>query len=101
MNQEKVARLSHLSAVQIAALAIVGSTVAALSVLFGLRGMGIVRSPGDMPVHDDAPQPMVDTTVLAPKPRHFTEDIVIPGKTFTGADVLEQDDRLGRSPEGV
>jgi hypothetical protein len=46
-------------------------------------------------------QPAVDTVLSASIPHHFSEDLVIPGFTATGADIVRQDDREGRSPEGV
>lgn len=46
-------------------------------------------------------QPAVDTSMPAEVPHHFTEDLIVPGFTETGADVERQDDEDGRSPEGV
>lgn len=34
-------------------------------------------------------------------PPHFTEDIIVPGFTETGEQIMEQDAEHGRSPEGV
>jgi hypothetical protein len=101
MNKEKVDRLSGLSAVQIAVLAMVGSTIAAVATLMGLRRLGIVRgkpavSPAEVP-----PQPAVPIMTKTTVPAHFSEDIVVPGLTYTGADVRAQDERDGRSTEGV
>lgn len=101
MNSEKVDRLSALSALQIAALAIAGSTVAAIATLIGLRRLGLVGNrPGDA---SDAvqPHPAAGNRMSAGVPRHFSEDVVIPGMTFTGLDIREQDERAGRSAEGV
>ena len=47
------------------------------------------------------PQPAVGDRMSAGVPRHFSEDVVIPGVTFTGVDVRAQDKREGRSAEGV
>lgn len=99
MNQEKVDRLSGLGALQIAALAVGGSTIIALATLAALKRLGIVRgTPASEPA--PTPQPAVPSRFRGDVPHHFTEDAV-PGLTYTGADILAQDEREGRSPEGV
>jgi hypothetical protein len=101
MDSEKVDRLSALSALQIAVLAIAGSTLAAVATLIGLRRLGLVGNR----LHDNSdavqPQPGVGDTMSSAVPRHFSEDVVIPGMTYTGLDIQEQDERDGRSAEGV
>jgi hypothetical protein len=101
MDREKVDRLSGLSALQIALLAIAGSTVAAVATLIGLRRTGMVRSRSDANQASVQLQPAVRVMTAAAVPNHFSEDIVLPGITFTGADVRVRDERDGRSPEGV
>jgi hypothetical protein len=101
MDKEKVDRISGLGAVQIALLAIVGSTVAAVATLMGLRRLGIVRGNSGTSQAETPPQPAVPIITRTTVPAHFSEDVVVPGLTFTGADVRAQDERDGRSPEGV
>jgi hypothetical protein len=101
MDSEKVDRLSALSALQIAVLAIVGSTVAAVATLIGLRRLGLVGNRPDDESDAVQPQPAVGDRMSAGIPRHFSEDVVIPGVTYTGVDIRKQDERAGRSPEGV
>jgi hypothetical protein len=101
MDKEKVDRLSGLSAVEIALLAMVGSTIAAVATSLGLRRLGITRGkPGTSQV-ETPPQPAVPVITKTTVPAHFSEDVVVPGLTYTGADVRAQDERDGRSPEGV
>lgn len=103
MDKEKVDRFSGLSALQIALLAMLGSTVAAIATLIGLRRIGIVgsRAEADSTAATTPPQPAVPVNTAPSLPTHFSEDIVLPGLTFTGAEVSAQDERDGRSPEGV
>lgn len=101
MESEKVDRLSALSALQIAGLAIAGSTLVALATLFGLRRLGLVRRRPTENSGTEGAQPAVPVATSSSVPNHFSEDVVIPGMTFTGADVRRQDELEGRSPEGV
>jgi hypothetical protein len=101
MNEKKVDRLSGLGALQIAVLAIVGSTIAAVTTSMALRRIGMVHGRSGANRAAVQPQPAVPVTTKTTVPTHFTEDIVLPGITYTGADVQEQDERSGRSPEGV
>lgn len=98
METEKVDRLSGLSALQIALLAMAASTVAAVGTLLGLRRLGIVRKSSG--TREGAVRAVPGRTG-APFPHHFSEEIVVPGITSTGTDVQGQDEREGRSPEGV
>ena len=69
-----------------------------------LRRSGIVRSGGSEPEEgtpEAAAQPAVDTTVSAERPAHFSEDLLIPGLTHTGAEIEAGDEEEGRHPEGV
>jgi hypothetical protein len=43
----------------------------------------------------------VNTVAPAEIPQHFSEDLVVPGFTETGAEIVKQDREEGRSPEGV
>jgi hypothetical protein len=98
MEREKVDRFSGLSALQIALLAMAASTVAAVGTLLGLRRFGIVRKPSGA---NEVAVPAVPTRTGTSFPNHFSEEIVVPGITYTGAEVQKQDEREGRSPEGV
>jgi|SRR5947209_18407927 len=101
MDSEKIDRLSALSALQIAGLAIAGSTLVAVGTLFGLRRLGLVRRRPTENTETVEPQPAVPVVASSSIPNHFSEDAVIPGMTYTGADVRRQDELQGRSPEGV
>lgn len=98
MDSQKVDRLAGLTALQIAALALGGSTIAAVVTLIGLRRIGLVRARSDANPAPRAAGPVMPAVAV---PRHFSEDVVVPGITSTGADVRKQDERDGRSPEGV
>src|ERR1700682_6481778 len=98
METQQSSKLARLNAYQIAGLALLTSTVAAVSVLIAIR----------FALHDDAsvenprePQPAADTRAQGRAPSDFSEDSVLPGFTETGADVLRHDGERGRSPEGV
>lgn len=108
--------LSARATLQITVLGLLASAAAAflatLSVHFlwnrAGRVRGVARYPADASSAgqtSDEPwppvQPAVGTEMPADVPRHFTEDIVVPGFTETGQDVERQDDTEGRSPEGV
>jgi hypothetical protein len=99
MEREKVDRLAELNGFQLAGLALLASTVAALSVVYALRKIGVVSAPGLPPWA--ASQPAVPHTNHEGTPEHFSETLLVPGMTFTGEDVAEQDATEGRSPEGV
>lgn len=100
MDREQVDRLSGVSALQIAAIAIGGSTVAAVATLLGLKRIGLLRRSVDG-VTVAPPRPPQAKASESSAPPHFSEDAVLPGLTYTGADILAQDERDGRSPEGV
>lgn len=91
-------RLSTLSATEIAGGAIGFSLLAALTTMAVTSLRRRLRSPDRPP----APvEPMGDAVMPAHIPNHFSEGIVVPGFTETGADVVRDDDNYGRSPEGV
>ena len=92
--------LANLKPYQIVGLAILLSTAAALTVAF-LLGR---RSPQELPdstIEQMAPQPAVGTAAPPDVPHHFSEDLVVPGFTETGAEISHDDETEGGSPEGV
>jgi hypothetical protein len=99
METEKADRLGELNGYQIAGLAALVSTVAALAVVFALRRSGILTVP--LKGHGHETQPAVPHSASTGTARHFSEELLVPDKTFTGEQVAEQDKRTGRSPEGV
>jgi hypothetical protein len=95
MDREKLLQLGRLNAVQIAVLSVATSAFAALAVLFSLRRF-IYRRPGtpDEDRRDDhAPEGHARD--------HFSEDMLVPGLTHTGPEILAEDGKIGRSAEGV
>jgi hypothetical protein len=100
MNREQ---LAELNAIQIAALTVLASTVAAVGVFMVVRRRGRRDEQrteegrlSQIPI-----QPAVNTVAPAEIPQHFSEDLVVPGFTETGAEIVKQDREEGRSPEGV
>jgi hypothetical protein len=100
MNREQ---LAELNAFQIAGLSLLASTLVAAGVFFLFRGRGRGAQPadengrvGEIPI-----QPAVNTAAPVHAPHHFSEDLLIPGLTETGAEIASQDREEGRSPEGV
>lgn len=99
MESEKTDKLGELNGYQIAGLAILASTLAALGMVFLLRRSGLL---GARPLPPEmATQPAVPHTQDNGTPNHFTEELLVPGITYTGEEVAEQDRVAGRSPEGV
>ena len=90
-------KLGTLNAYQIAGLAVLTSTAAAITVLLAMRRFAGRTPVGAASARDSAP----GEAMAAQIPHHFSENLLVPGFTETGAQVLEDDDRLGRSPEGV
>ncbi|MDQ2745517.1 MAG: hypothetical protein M3Z66_24935 [Chloroflexota bacterium] len=101
MNQDSIDKLSELNKYQIAGLAVLGSTLAALSVVFTLRRFGLVRRRAAPDAVDAPGQTPTGAAMSSEIPQHFSEDLLVPGITYTGAEVQQQDDHDGRSPEGV
>jgi hypothetical protein len=99
METEKADRLGELNGYQIAGLAALVSTVAALAVVFVLRRSGILGAPAR--ASEAETQPAVPHSSSSGTPRHFSEELLVPGKTFTGQDVAEQDRSKGQSSEGI
>lgn len=101
MDGEKVDRLAGLKAWQIAGIAMAGSTVAAIATLYGLQRLGLVRGWSRTIARRSERVEAQPAEGDATAPRHFSEDAVIPGLTHTGAEILAEDERHGRSAEGV
>ena len=99
MASESKDRLGDLKGYQIAGLALLASTLAALGVVFVLRRSGILSGPPLPP--EMATQPAVPHSTDEGTPNHFTEELLVPGLTYTGEEIAEQDREIGRSPEGV
>jgi hypothetical protein len=97
MSREKLIGLGRLNAYQIAGLSVVTSTVAALAVLFSVRRFlhrsGGVEEPALAEAHQAADKPHVQD--------HFSENLLVRDITHTGAEILAEDGRKGRSSEGV
>lgn len=102
MNRTVWNRLSPLQLAALAGIVVGGSAAIAVGVLLIVR-MGQARALADYAEKaEEVPiQPSVATSTSSEVPHHFTEDIVVPDKTFTGLEIVEQDDQIGRSPEGV
>jgi hypothetical protein len=99
MESEKTDKLGELNGYQIAGLAILASTLAALGMVFLLRRSGVLGAPPLSP--EMATQPAVPHASDNGTPNHFTEELLVPGITYTGEEVAQQDREAGRSPEGV
>jgi len=91
MNRTQLKGLAALNGYQVAGLAFVASTVAAVTTLIVLRRT-ILRPP---------PSGAASSPTSPDVPGHFSENLTIPGFTATGEQVADQDAREGRSPEGV
>lgn len=97
-------RLARLNGYQIAGVAAVTSTVAAVIVLLAVRRIvkswaaRVLERQGD-PVRD--PGHVTEATMEQPVPDHFSETIIIPGLTETGSEIAQQDATDGHAPEGV
>jgi hypothetical protein len=100
MNNRKLAQLGP---VPLAVIAMAVSLGGALLVLFVTRLWRGAPAPeiDTTGAERIPPQPDVEAAMPAGVPGHFTEELVIPGFTETGADVERDDGALGRSPEGV
>jgi hypothetical protein len=103
--------LANLSPLQLGLIALGVSLGSALGVMLVTRMAGGMRGePADHPESGPSdtagaeripPQPEIDTAMPDVVPSHFSENLVIPGFTETGAQVEQDDDTQGRSPEGV
>lgn len=108
MRANKLDRLARLNAYQLAGVAVATSTGVALAVLLALRRF--LFTPAASARADEPETPVSarhsDGAPYAPQwveavPHHFTEELVVPGLTQTGEQVLREDMRNGRSREGV
>lgn len=100
MNNRKLAELGPF---QLAGIALAASIVSAILVMLaGRRWKGAEGRALDVSGAKRIPQqPEVDMAMPSTIPSHFTEELILPSFTETGADVERDDDTLGRSPEGV
>jgi hypothetical protein len=96
MEKQTINRHGTLNVYEIAGLAIAASAIAAATVLVAVRRMyrgQELRGSAGM-----SNQPAIDPEQV---PQHFSEDLIIPGFTQTGAEIADEDARDGRSHEGV
>jgi hypothetical protein len=99
MNNRKLAELGPL---RLAGIAMAGSIISAILVLLAGRLFNRAETKAvDTSANRIPPQPEVDMAMPATVPTHFTEELILPNFTETGADVERDDDTRGRSPEGV
>jgi hypothetical protein len=96
MDREQLERLGRLNKYQIAGIAVVTSTFAAVAVLLGLRRF--LFSPGTAKRNEFPDGAREGESSV---PNHFTESLTVPGFTHTGVDIATQAETEGRSPEGV
>lgn len=112
MNRNPTTPLSPPMLAGLAGVAVLTSVLVAVGVLYlvrrghggmsegsgdhALNGHGSGDHSGTVPI-----QPGIIREMPAHVPHHFTEELIVPGFTETGQDVEQQDDELGRSPEGV
>jgi len=103
MEQESLTTPKPLQMVGLAALAIFTSAAVAIAVLYAVRSRqrSASGSAAQLEVETIPVQPGVNTSAPVDAPTHFSEDVIVPGFTETGTQVLEDDNALGRSPEGV
>ena len=112
MDQPTVDRLGRLNRYQIAALAFITSAVAAVAVLLAIRRFLFTQTPessvapaadrrAEDTFSDSMEQPDTPEAMGTAIPHHFSEDLIVPGLTKTGPEILQDDDQDGRSPEGV
>ncbi|HLJ67420.1 MAG TPA: hypothetical protein VKX16_08675 [Chloroflexota bacterium] len=90
-------KLGTLNAYQVAGLAVLTSTVAAIAVLIALRRF-IAPAPAEPGSRGKV---SLSGRGRSGVPHHFSEELIVPGFTETGAQVLAEDESSGRSPEGV
>lgn len=98
MDRAKLDVRAPQGAVSVAALALFGSAIAAIATRYILRRTLLSSGPRLRPT---PVQPAIGKEMPDAVPSHFTEDLIVPGFTATGADVERQDDVFERSPSGV
>ena len=103
MERSQLTESSAYKVVGIAAIAVLTSALTAIGVLFMLRWRRSKRPYGGdrVEVERIPTQPAVDTSMSVQAPQHFTEEMVVPGRTYTGAEIVQQDEEAGRSAEGA
>ncbi len=89
-------QLTRLKPAWMAVVAILLSLLCVTAVYIATRILGDSPTPNPEP-----DQPATDTPITETPPPHFTEEMIIPGITETGMQILEDDDTEGRSPGGV
>lgn len=95
MKSRKDSRLA-LTPRRILIIAIIWSLLSTAATLAYLR---MSRAPDVQPV--ERPNEFPQAPVSETPPPHFTENIIVPGFTETGEQIMEQDAEQGWSPEGV
>lgn len=101
MEQQQTRKLGQLNAYQIAALAMLVSTAAALVVVTFVRRFASRLGTGGENSGRAMMQPGVGLAPDTGTPRHFSENLIVPGVTESAAEISAQDARQGRSPEGA
>lgn len=105
MSGRKVDRLGELNPLQIAGLAVLSSAIVAGTVTALVRRFFHHGAHPDETADDGllvpTSQPATAEPLPADVPQHFTEALIVPGITESGAEISEQDANDGRSPEGV
>jgi hypothetical protein len=97
MDQHSAGTLGRLNSYQVAGLAVLTSAIAAGAVLIIMRRFVFQTPDGSETSRQEAERTMSGAEI----PTHFSEDLIIPGKTATGPEIEDQDATEGRSPEGV
>jgi hypothetical protein len=87
---------------QIILRAAIVSFLISLGTLAVLRLLRSRTPSGSINIAEPVKEPNTITpTPTTAAPAHFTEDIIVPGVTETGEQIMRQDAEHGGSPEGV
>lgn len=101
----KTDRLTKLGPFHLAAGAMVFSLLISLMVMAATwlltRAGSAPQTEGSSTETPSVVQPELETPISTEPPSHFTEEIIVPGFTQTGAQIAEEDATRGSSPEGV
>lgn len=105
MDRRTVGGLSGYHLAAITGTAVVGSVTAAVSVLLIVRRRTramIVRGQQESKLESSSAAEATRKEATGPEiPRHFSEELLIPGLTHSGVEIVQEDESNGRSPEGV
>ena len=105
MDRRTVGGLSGYQLAAITGTAVVGSVTAAVSVLLIVRRRTramIARGQQEPKLESSSTAEATRQEATGPEiPRHFSEELLIPGLTHTGVEIVQEDESNGRSPEGV